>query len=195
MRSLRATVHLLLVVSVCLSGCSGFFGDDRTGAESVTTTPAPVPPTSEPPTETPTPERNESAVSQPRYLSQSPTCERPPGLVIHIQVEALRNNDPATNEGIATVWRFAAPSNKQVTGPYRAFVSTIQSRYQPLLTAESITYGPLAREDGRVTREVTVRTGNVTTSYDWVVTRQSRTPYEGCWMTSGVIERSSNADT
>jgi len=108
--------------------------------------------------------------------------------VIHIQVEALRNNDPATDEGIATVWRFASPANKRVTGPYRAFASTIRSRYRPLLTAETISYAPLTRDRDRVTREVAVTTNTVTTRYEWVLTRQSRTPYEGCWMTSGVIE-------
>lgn len=186
MPSPRGAVLLILVVSICLSGCTGFFQEDP---ERQATTPVPVPSTGQSATETPARYENGSAVAQSRYLSQSPTCERPPGLVIHIQVEALRNNDPATDEGIRTAWRFASPANKEVTGPYRAFASTIRSRYQPLLTAERITYGPIAREGDRVTRRVTVRTGNATTSYEWVVTRQSTTPYEGCWMTSGVVDQ------
>lgn len=191
MPSARPTLCLVLAIVLALSGCSGLFGTEETDVDRETSTAVPVPTTTPEAgalNGTPTGVRNTTGVEQPRYLSLSPTCERPPGLVIHIQVEALRNNNPATDRGIATVWRFAAPSNKAVTGPYEAFARTIRTRYRPLLTADSVRYGPIAREGDRVRRNVTVATGNSTTNYEWILTRQSAPPYEGCWMTSGVTQ-------
>ena len=199
MPSARPTLCLVLAVVLALSGCSGLFGTGETDVARETATAVPVP-TTTPEAEagasasasasngTPIEIQNTTGVEQPRYLSLSPTCERPPGLVIHIQVEALRNNNPATDEGIATVWRFAAPSNKAVTGPYEAFVGTVRTRYRPLLTADSVRYDPITREGDRVRRNVTVTTDNSTTTYEWILTRQSDPPYEDCWMTSGVTQ-------
>jgi hypothetical protein len=185
MPSSRATLSVLLVACIVLSGCSGLLGGEQPSAERDTPTAVPVP--------TPTPGQTLTGVPESGDLSVSPTCERPPGLVIRIQVEALRHNDPATDAGIETVWRFTAPSYRQALGPYRVFVSTIRSRYRPLLTADTVTSNPIARQGDRAIQTVTVRTGNTTTSYGWTVTRQSTTPYDGCWMTSGLTELPSNS--
>ncbi|GGM39874.1 hypothetical protein GCM10009006_21250 [Haloarcula argentinensis] len=130
---------------------------------------------------------NRSAVTQPRVLELRPNCERPPGLVVHIQVLALQNNDPKTNEGINTTWQFASPSNRELTGPYSNFVRTIQSGFKPLLNATGVRYGPLDRDGDTASQPVTVVNGNgTTTSYRWTVEKQTEAPYEGCWMTAGV---------
>jgi hypothetical protein len=121
-----------------------------------------------------------------RYRSIRPTCTRPPSLVIHVQVSALANNDPATNEGINTTWQFASPSNKEFFGTYENFVETITAAYQPLLDAETISYGPLERENETVERTVTVASDNTTASYRWQLERVSEGEYDGCWMTVGV---------
>jgi len=189
--SSRLALCLVLTFAVALSGCSALFGTEGIGEDRETVTAVSVPPPTESGSEPASSGaaaqvQNATGVEQPRYLSLSPTCKRPPGLVIHIQVEALRNNNPSTDEGIATVWRFAAPSNKAATGPYKAFVELIRARYQPLLVAESISYGPITREGDQVRRNVTTTTDNSTTSYEWSLTRQSEPPYEGCWMATGV---------
>lgn len=130
---------------------------------------------------------NRSVVTQPRVLGLRPTCERPPSLVVHIQVLALQNNDPATNEGINTTWRFAAPSNRDLTGPYPNFVRTIRSGFEPLLNATGVRYGPLDRDGDTASQPVTVVDANgTTTDYRWTVEKQAAAPYEGCWMTVGV---------
>jgi len=194
-----------LLALVALAGCATLFG----GESTETLTPAPVP---EDRTATPvaatsvtgettvdaattrttadaataTPGGSES-VAQPRYLALRPNCQRPPGLVIHIQVSALQNNDPATNQGINTTWQFAAPSNRELTGPYSNFVEIIEESFQPLLNAETVEYGPLFRGNGTASRDVTVRTANGSSaSYRWFVERQSGGRYDGCWMTTGV---------
>jgi len=177
---------------VALAGCAGLFGGD-TPAETLT--PAPVP---ENQTSTPTPNpttaatttvdpENSEYVTQPRYLALRPNCERPPGLVIHIQVSALRNNDPATDEGINTTWQFASPSNRAVTGPYANFVRLIEENFQPLLNAETVRYGRLFRNNGTAFQNVVVTgpDGSIQ-SYRWSVQRQSGGQYDGCWMTASV---------
>ncbi|QIO22875.1 DUF4864 domain-containing protein [Haloarcula sp. JP-L23] len=197
------------VALVALAGCGTFFGaggSDSGGGEPVT--PAPVPDGAMP---SPTPDPNGRSLAdstgrrdywggitapdnrtgsaQPRYLSLRPTCERPPGLVVHIQVNALRNNDPVTNEGINTTWRFAAPSNRRAVGSYEAFVDVLTTQYRPLLNASTVTYGPLERDGGWAHQRVTVSTGETSATYLWhlkLQTVQTTEPYGGCWMTTGV---------
>lgn len=187
-------------VVALLAGCGALFGGGPSPAEPAVT-PAPVP-TDETPDGTaeaaavPDAEReywgnvtaaNASAVTQPRVLELRPNCRRPPGLVVHVQVLALRNNDPATNEGINTTWRFAAPSNRAVAGSYGNFVETIRRGFRPLLNATAVRYGPLDREGDTATQSVTVFDANGTaTAYTWYLERQRGARYEGCWMTTGV---------
>ncbi|MBV0902595.1 DUF4864 domain-containing protein [Haloarcula salina] len=194
-------VRLGVVCAVALlAGCGALFGGGQTAAET-TVTPAAVPTD-----ETPDgageaaglqgAEReywgnvtaaNASAVTQPRVLDLRPTCRRPPGLVVHVQVLALRNNDPATNEGINTTWRFAAPSNRAVAGSYDNFVGTIRRGFRPLLNATAVRYGPLDRDGDTATQPVTVYDANGTaTAYTWYLERQDGARYDGCWMTTGV---------
>jgi len=163
---------------------------------TATVTPAPVPET----TTSPTPDRSPT-VSTTRassdtgsetvadYSSLEPTCTRPPGLVVHIQVVALATNDPETNDGIRTTWRFAAPSNKRYTGPYSNFERLIETRFQPLLDAETVTYGSLGGANTSTRRRVTVTTSDATSNtYLWRLEKQSTGEYDGCWMTTSVRE-------
>ncbi|MBX0297268.1 DUF4864 domain-containing protein [Haloarcula nitratireducens] len=199
-----------LVALVCLAGCGSLFGGgtDSTGAG---VTPAPVPDI-----ETLTPravaadgngralaggmnaETNLTettvttarTVAQPRYLSLRPNCKRPPGLVVHIQINALRNNDPATDEGINTTWQFAAPSNRETVGSYANFVEIVTDQYRPLLRASTVTYETLEQRGGRASQRVVVSDGTETTAYVWYLelqTVQTTEPYGGCWMTTGVV--------
>jgi len=196
MTTVRPLALVALAVLVSLAGCGTFFGGSDSAGSEATVTPAPVP-TDETRTVETTGEgsywgnvsvdANKSAVTQPRVLELRPNCERPPALVVHIQVLALQNNDPATNEGINTTWQFASPSNRDLTGPYSNFVRTIESGFEPLLNATAVRYGPLERDGDTASQPVTVVDGNgTTTSYQWTVEEQSDAPYEGCWMTTGV---------
>ena len=135
---------------------------------------------------------SDAFVRQPRILSMRPTCDRPPGQVIHIQVTALDNNDPTTDAGINTTWRFLAPTYRQSFGSYRTFVDTAATSYRPVITARTVAYGPLDRDGDVATQRVTVLgLGNSTTSYTWRVENQTTAPYEGCWMTTDITPVSS----
>lgn len=184
-----------LLVLVVFAGCAGLLaGGDRQPTETVT--PAPVPET----TASPTPDRSATVSTTQTssdtgsetvadYSSLEPTCTRPPGLVVHIQVVALATNDPQTNDGIRTTWRFAAPSNKRYTGPYSNFERLIETRFQPLLDAETVTYGSLGGANTSTQRRVTVTASDGTSNtYIWRLEKQSTGQYDGCWMTTAVRE-------
>jgi hypothetical protein len=175
-----------LVVLVALAGCAGLVGQDGDAsggaATTETLTPVPVPETDSAPGA-----RSRQATTPSRYQALGPTCERPPELVVAVQLGALRANDPRTNEGINTTWQFAAPSNRNAIGSYGRFVTIITEQYQPLLDAETVTLGPLQRSTTTARQPVTVTTVmGETQSYVWYLEKQTGNPYDGCWMTTGV---------
>lgn len=203
--ALRLPVVVLLATLVTLAGCGDTLGSTSTGD---TLTPVAVPSDSPTPRVTPTATTGSPAttgtgetrpptasVPEPRYLSLRPTCERPPGLVVAIQVGALRNDPPDSDEGINTTWQFATPQTRQTIGSLERFVDVIERGYEPLLTAETVTYGPLTGEDGFVSTRVTVRNGSRSTTYRWVLERQSVGPRAGCWLTAAVFEVENPART
>jgi hypothetical protein len=136
-----------------------------------------------------------------RYASLRPTCERPPELVIKIQVGAFgRNSELDGDGGIWTAYRFASPENRATTGPQVSFVRLIKQRYAIMLRHESVEYGDaqLEAEGGgentsrTLTQRVTLTDGNGTeTAFLWSVSKQEGGEYDGCWMTSGVRRVSS----
>jgi hypothetical protein len=135
------------------------------------------------------PEFNASTanVTEPAYLRLRPTCERPPSLVVAIQLGALRNND-ATDAGIRTVFAFASPRNRRFTGPFEGFREIVTSpTYAPLVNHSRADYGPVELRDGIATQRVTVYDANGTaTTYDFALRRQPGGRYDGCWMNEGV---------
>jgi len=181
-----------LAAVVVLAGCGQLLGTSGESAREETLTPAPVPSVATAsPSPSPTATDTVTAVDTGagwRYDSLRPTCERPPEVVLHIQVSALANNDPETNAGIATAWQFAAPSNKRYLGPYDDFVETIEGFYRPLLEAETIAYGPMQRTGDRAERRVTVGSNGTSTTYRWSLRNVTAPGLDGCWMTTGVRE-------
>lgn len=132
-----------------------------------------------------------------RSTTLEPTCDRPPLLVVQIQMNALRQNDPKTNDGIQTTRRFASPGNRRTVGSLAQYVDLFETpTYAPMLSYDSVEYVP-ERVDGDVAevRVVTRENGTVTARYtfrlrqisaeDGSITSGS-TGYDGCWMTDGV---------
>jgi hypothetical protein len=130
-----------------------------------------------------------------RYASLRPTCKRPAGLVIKLQLDALGRNGKLGNDaGIRIAYRFASPANKRATGPGESFVQLIQRRYAIMLRYDSVRYGPLRPEERAgngsrtLTQRVTLTDDNGTESaFMWSVTKQEDGRYDGCWLTSSVV--------
>ncbi|RAW45896.1 hypothetical protein DQW50_06710 [Halorubrum sp. 48-1-W] len=136
-------------------------------------------------------DRNGSAAE--RATALEPTCERGPLHVVQIQMNALRYNDPATNDGIRTTRRFASPRNRQAVSTFEGFVEIFDgTSYAPMLSHDSVRYTPLGIDGDRATvRVVTYEDSSATGRYEFRLRKMnasdgSSTGYDGCWMTDSV---------
>lgn len=132
-----------------------------------------------------------------RYASLRPTCERPPGLVVRLQVGALRTNPAGSDAGIRTVFAFGSPATQRATGPVDRFARLIRNdRYAPLLNHTRTRYGPTEVVDGEARQPVTVvGPDGVEHGYEWILSLQDGPQYEGCWMTDAVVLVSDGDET
>jgi hypothetical protein len=151
-----------------------------------------LPNSGETPTPTPTPRdgggSDASDLGADRYADLEPTCERSYLHVVQIQMNALKYNDNATNDGIRTVRRFASPRNREAVGSLQQYVRIIESpTYAPMLTYDSAEYTPWRFGEDRAQVRVVIREdGNVTARYAFRLRKQDGEEYDGCWMTEGV---------
>ena len=77
-------------------------------------------------------------------LTAEPAVNIKPDEVVQIVVDALRLNDSeAGDKGIAAVWRFAAPSNKAITGPLPRFSQMLKIGFADMLDHVSSDFGPV----------------------------------------------------
>ena len=123
------------------------------------------------------------------HPSRKPAPELSPLDVVKIQVHALEHhNEPTPNAGIWTVYQFASPANRRVTGPYGHFLQLIKSPgNRPFLNARSAQFFD-ERRDGsfaEVTVELEDREG-VRGRFTFSLSLEAAGPYKGCWMTDGV---------
>jgi hypothetical protein len=123
-----------------------------------------------------------------RYDDLEPTCNRSYLHVVQIQMNALKYNDPETDDGIRTVRRFASPRNREAVGSFEQFVGIIESQsYAPMLSYDSVTYTPSRTGQDTASVRVTTReNGTVTGQYEFRLRKQGGGKYDGCWMTDGV---------
>lgn len=128
------------------------------------------------------------SIGENRNVVVEPNCRRSPLLVVQIQMNALKFNDDATNDGIRTVRRFASPQNRRTVGSFDAFVTVVRSEsYAPMLSYDSARYAPGPIDDRTATvGVVTAVDGDVTGRYEFRLGKQEGGVYDGCWMTDSV---------
>ncbi|MGB3617404.1 MAG: DUF4864 domain-containing protein, partial [Catalinimonas sp.] len=117
-----------------------------------------------------------------------PTPDLAPGAVVQLQLMALQQND-AQDRGIATAFNFASPANKEVTGPLSRFRQLLRTPdYAQLLNFDSFRAEEIRIEGDRAQQIVVVTDAyGQEVTYLFELSRQSRPPFQGCWMTDGVI--------
>jgi hypothetical protein len=116
-----------------------------------------------------------------------------PGEVIRTVVDALQNrNSPAPNSGIFTVYHFASPANRALTGPYGNFLRLVKiPPFGPLFSGHADRYGPLAVTGNQAQQKVRFRVeGGGAVWFLFEVSRQTSEQTHGrcagCWMVDGV---------
>ncbi|MFO8116170.1 MAG: hypothetical protein R6U01_12590 [Halorubrum sp.] len=132
-----------------------------------------------------------------RNTAVDPTCDRSALQVVQVQMNALRYNDDATNDGIRTARAFASPANRRAVGSLDQFVSLFETpAYAPMLTYDTARYSVPEIDDGTAEIEVVTReNGSVTGRYEFRLTRvpggssdadDDLGEVDDCWMTDAV---------
>lgn len=119
-----------------------------------------------------------------------------PASVVRIQLKALKHNDqPSTDAGLALVFSFASPGNREQTGPLQNFSAMIHASYGQLLNYRSARMNKIVMQGDQALQgvELVDRNGE-TARYVFVLSRQSEPPYAGCWMTDGVLPQPDDTD-
>jgi Domain of unknown function (DUF4864) len=109
--------------------------------------------------------------------------------VVQYQAEALQHNDePKTDAGIERAFRFASPSNKQMTGPLEKFIQIVKSPiYSPMLNSVSSSIVGSDVKDGQARFAVHfVAADGRQVTYIFVLSKQNEGEFNNCWMTDGV---------
>ncbi|QWC19500.1 hypothetical protein [Halorubrum sp. 2020YC2] len=132
-----------------------------------------------------------------RNTAPSPTCDRSALQVVQVQMNALRYNDDATNDGIRTLRAFASPENRDVVGSVGQYAELFETeRYAPMLAYDTAEYSvPEVTDDTAAVEVVTRENGSVTGRYEFRLVRVaggsgdadgSLGDADDCWMTDAV---------
>jgi hypothetical protein len=111
-----------------------------------------------------------------------------PEQVVRLQLESLQHNDDS-NQGIATAFNFASPSNKKSTGPLTRFIKMVKMPpYSSMLNHRSVEFEPIKIEgDAAMQRVKLTGADGQSITYIFLLSKQTEAPYKDCWMTDGVM--------
>jgi hypothetical protein len=143
------------------------------------------------------PTTREEAVKFDPAATTQPSPDLTPDQVVQVQMEAMKHNDrPARDVGIAKVFKFASPGNREQTGPLEKFTAMVKNPvYGPMLNCKSVRYGPVEIDNGQAHQLVKVTdAGGQEAWYIFILSKQTDAPYKDCWMTDGVIRVEPKAD-
>lgn len=116
-----------------------------------------------------------------------------PQEVISIVLDSLQKNAD-DDEGIATVFRFASPDNKSVTGPLPRFTQMIKSGYPDMLNYMSVRYEAIEISGDIAVQALWLRTESGTEyGYAFKLSKQVGGAHDGMWMTDAVIPIGKNS--
>lgn len=118
-----------------------------------------------------------------------PSPDLTPNEVVRLQLQAFKRNDePTPDSGIEIAFRFASPSNREVTGPLPRFIELVKNpAYIPLLNHRSASQSPIEIKGDVARQRVRVTDNNGATAiFIFTLSKQTEAPYVGCWMTDGV---------
>jgi len=130
-------------------------------------------------------ETGAEALSKSSFLRPSKALS--PRQVIRIQLRALQQNDHS-DSGVITVFNFSSPTNRLVLGPLNHFRLLVRDpAYSPILNFKSYKTGKLVVTENAAYQLVVIKGQDDTeTAFLFILGRQQKGPYKGCWMTEGV---------
>lgn len=120
-----------------------------------------------------------------------PNPDLSPLEVVKIQLDALQNNDLMPNdEGIRFAFRFTSPMNREALGSLDEFIKLLKHQvYREIIGFERAELDKM-RIDGLTARQnVHLIRHDDMVSFFFVLSRQLREPFTGCWMTDAVLPK------
>lgn len=126
-----------------------------------------------------------NAASAQDAAAKGPRPELEPPQVVEAMMLALKKNTP---EGIAELYRFSSPGNREKTGPLENFALMIREGFPDMLGHRAARAAPplIDGERAMVPVEVQSSQGEVS-RYVFLLSRQNIPECKGCWMADAVF--------
>jgi len=117
-----------------------------------------------------------------------PDVSYQPGEVVRIVIEALGSNEQSpSDDGIATVYRFASPGNRASTGPLSRFAAMIKQGFSDMLNFSDSRFDPIVVSGDRAVQSVwLMMPDGRELGYLFQMGKQQHGEFAGMWMTEGV---------
>src|SRR5690606_16355826 len=112
---------------------------------------------------------------------------------IHIQLKALQENDKS-DSGIITVFNFSSPVSRVSIGPINNFRIMVRDpAYNPMLNFKSSKTGHLIVTDNTAYQIIVLEgSEGERSAYMFMLAKQKKGSYKGCWMTVGIVRLDNN---
>lgn len=126
--------------------------------------------------------------AQAQYTDAQPDARYSPQQVVDILVKSLQLNDASSDDGIATVFRFASPANKMSTGPLPRFRRMIRQGYPDMLNHSSARFEPMTVSGDNALQAVWLTSPDGSEfGYAFQLRRQADGEFDDMWMTDAVL--------
>ncbi|RAU81563.1 DUF4864 domain-containing protein [Pontibacter arcticus] len=122
-----------------------------------------------------------------KWAYVKPDKQLSPREVIRIQLMALQQNDN-TDSGVLTVFNFSSPTSRMHLGHINNFrVMVREPAYKPMLNFRKYKTGQLVVTDNIAYQLILITDQQQQqNAYLFILSKQKKGPYKGCWMTDGV---------
>jgi hypothetical protein len=111
-----------------------------------------------------------------------------PESIVQLQLQALQEDD------MYSVFKFASPNNKAMTGPWQRFGAMVRSPpYHHLVghREADVLLGVTSGDNWRGLVRVLSKSSELPVEYWWALSRCTEGPFPGCYMVDAVLEDSS----
>ena len=117
--------------------------------------------------------------------SRGPHPGLDPPQVVQAMLAAMKKN---TDQGIAELYKFSSPGNRQKTGPLENFRAMIREGFPDMLGHREARTGPPLIDGDRAMMPVeVVGSDSQTHRYIFLLSRQDGGDCKGCWMADAVV--------
>ena len=117
--------------------------------------------------------------------ADGPNPDLSPDQVVAAMLDAMKQD---TDEGIAQLFEFASPKNKQQTGPLDRFTAMMREHFPDMLGHDRSRVAPPLIDQNRAMIPIQLQSKEgIVSEYVVLLSRQEEGPCTGCWMTDAVF--------